>query len=194
MACQIEKVQAILGKLEKHIDISELKAQVDAKIVEKQAANKAIAEEPVLSTIEDRLSTKDKLKLILDIYNSSDSAKTGGYVENVQMKDGYKVSDKDEDIRAGEFIKGYQEENLKDYLPRISKPTLNQYNKAFNAYYNEMNRTSKSVKSKIDELLQLLGSIEAEESVATVLGLGQSNTKEDIITETALDAIPDEGC
>ena len=194
MACQIEKVQAILGKLEKHIDISELKAQVGAKIVEKQAANKAIAEEPVLSTIENRLSTKDKLKLILDIYNSSDSAKTGGYVENVQMKDGYKVSDKDEDIRAGEFIKGYQEENLKDYLPRISKPTLNQYNKAFNAYYNEMNRTSKSVKSKIDELLQLLGSIEAEESVATVLGLGQSNTKEDIITETALDAIPDEGC
>lgn len=194
MACQIEKVQAILGKLEKHIDISELKAQVDAKIAEKQAANKAIAEEPVLSTIENRLSTKDKLKLILDIYNSSDSAKTGGYVENVQMKDGYKVSDKDEDIRAGEFIKGYQEENLKDYLPRISKPTLNQYNKAFNAYYNEMNRTSKSVKSKIDELLQLLGSIEAEESVATVLGLGQSNTKEDIITETALDAIPDEGC
>ena len=194
MACQIEKVQAILGKLEKHIDISELKAQIDAKIAEKQAANKAIAEEPVLSTIENRLSTKDKLKLILDIYNSSDSAKTGGYVENVQMKDGYKVSDKDEDIRAGEFIKGYQEENLKDYLPRISKPTLNQYNKAFNAYYNEMNRTSKSVKSKIDELLQLLGSIEAEESVATVLGLGQSNTKEDIITETALDAIPDEGC
>ena len=194
MACQIEKVQAILGRLEKHIDISELKAQIDAKIAEKQAANKAIAEEPVLSTIENRLSTKDKLKLILDIYNSSDSAKTGGYVENVQMKDGYKVSDKDEDIRAGEFIKGYQEENLKDYLPRISKPTLNQYNKAFNAYYNEMNRTSKSVKSKIDELLQLLGSIEAEESVATVLGLGQSNTKEDIITETALDAIPDEGC
>ena len=59
-----------------------------------------------------------------------------------------------------------------------------------------MNRTSKSVRSKIDELLKLLGSIEAEESVATVLGLkqAQANLKEDIITETALDAIPDEGC
>ena len=180
MACQIEKVQAILGKLEKHIDISELKAQVDKKIIEKQSVNKVVTEEPALNTIENQLSTKDKLKLILDIYNSSDSVKTGGYVENVQIKDGYKVSGSDEGIKAGEFVKGYQEENLKDYLPKISKPTLNQYNKAFNAYYNEMNRTSKLVRSKIDELLKLLGSIEAEESVATVLGLkqAQANTKE----------------
>lgn len=115
-------------------------------------------------------STKDKLNLLLKAYDSASGITIGGgYVENMQVKDGYRVSDMDEDVKKGTIEKGMYQESVADLLPKLEK-RVSTYLKSYDKYYNELNRTA-GVRRDIEYLLDILDKVSSEPYIADAVGI-----------------------
>ena len=124
-------------------------------------------------------STKEKLNLLLKAYDSASGITIGGgYVENMQVKDGYRVSDMDEDVKKGTIEKGMYQESVADLLPKLDK-RVSTYLKSYDKYYNEFNRTA-GVKRDIEYLLDILNKVSSEPYVADAIGI---NVEEDVLIQ-----------
>ena len=124
-------------------------------------------------------STKDKLNLLLKAYDSASGITIGGgYVENMQVKDGYRVSDMDEDVKKGTIEKGMYQESVADLLPKLDK-RVGTYLKSYDKYYNELNRTT-GVRRDIEYLLDILNKVSSEPYVADAIGI---NVEEDVLIQ-----------
>lgn len=124
-------------------------------------------------------STKDKLNLLLKAYDSASGIIIGGgYVENMQVKDGYRVSDMDEDVKKGTIEKGMYQESVADLLPKLEK-RVSTYLKSYDKYYNELNRTA-GVRRDIEYLLDILNKVSSEPYVAEAVGI---KVEEDVLIQ-----------
>lgn len=123
-------------------------------------------------------SIKDELRILLDSYSGTKNTKIGGgYIENVQEKDGIKISSINEDIAKGKIEKGIEQSNTRDLLPTIDNRVLKGYETAYNKYFNEGNRT-KAIGEKIANLIDILNSVKSDIYVAESLGLESNVDKE----------------
>ena len=124
-------------------------------------------------------STKDKLNLLLKAYDSASGITIGGgYVENMQVKDGYRVSDMDEDVKKGTIEKGMYQESVADLLPKLEK-RVSTYLKSYDKYYNELNRTT-GVRRDIEYLLDILDKVSSEPYIADAVGI---KVEEDVLIQ-----------
>lgn len=124
-------------------------------------------------------STKDKLNLLLKAYDSASGiAIGGGYVENMQVKDWYRVSDMDEDVKKGTIEKGMYQESVADLLPKLEK-RVSTYLKSYDKYYNELNRTA-GVRRDIEYLLDILDKVSSEPYIADAVGI---KVEEDVLIQ-----------
>ena len=236
MACQIEKVQAILGKLEKHIDVSELKAQVNKKIAEKQMQNKNgyVVRPNKAPDMKKAVYKASRATKYIGYGKPNSSTKlyevqlkeqgmpinTGSYtkedvvfvsVNGTPSKTDYIntlkqvvaaleagatiLTDSEGYLKTSTYNKGEQE--LAKYLiskgytrtTSLDNSQVAEWRKiADKQHTNKIVNEESTIASK--EEFDKLNTVKVELEGYTE----EVNAKEDIITETALDAIPDEGC
>lgn len=113
---------------------------------------------------------EQELRRLLDVYSGEESkGQGGGYVVNVTNKDGYLVSGMDEDIFAGDIVKGFAQADIKKLLPKL-KGTTKTALRAVDLYFNEQNR-QKAVVDKVRYLFNLLEEVKQDRTVADYLGI-----------------------
>ena len=118
------------------------------------------------------ISTESKLKQLLEVYSTGVAPKIGGgLVEDVTWWE-----TRDEDKPKATMMKGTQEESLKDMLPKIDGRKLSKYKTAVNAWYNE-NKRGSAIRETLNELLELLNTVEQEPRLAEEFGWDTVETK-----------------
>lgn len=120
------------------------------------------------------ISTENKLKQLLEVYSTGLAPKIGGgLVEDVTWWE-----TRDEDKPKATMMKGTQEESLKDMLPKIDGKKLNKYKTAVNAWYNE-NKRGSAIRETLNEILDILNSVEQEPRLAEEFGWDTVATKQE---------------
>ena len=154
--------EEVVNTVEERVDID---TEDTEKAPEKEA--KAPTKDVTVST---KTQQEQELRRLLDVYSGEESkSQGGGYVENVTNKDGYLVNDMDEDISAGEIVKGFTYSDIKKLLPKL-KGTTKTALRAVDLYFNERNR-QKAVVDKVRYLLNLLEEVKQDRTVAEYLGV-----------------------
>ena len=130
-----------------------------------------------------KLSLTEELNILIDALTSGSGISiSGGMIENSQVdRDGYRVSDKDQDIAKAKVEKGQKQISIQDQLPKIEKSKIIQYRKSIEARTKFLSLSNKTIdkinkfmnnhQNNINELEEILSSIKSNVQLAESLGL-----------------------
>ena len=152
----------------------------------KKSENKREERVPEQKLDKVELTTQVKLEQLLEVYSTDTAPKIGGgLVENVTEAAVF-----DEDVAKATMEKWYQEESLKDMLPKIDGRKLSKYKKAVNAWYNE-NKRGSAIRETLNELIEIMNTVEQEPRLVEELGWDTVETKSKEGKMTANEIIKD---
>lgn len=134
---QYNSISGIVKKLSNGVEATDADLEVQSKfseLVEEELQKLAkVKEEP---TKEDEVADvikgstpehRNMYKVLEALLEDSGKKLGGGFVRNDKEKDGYKESDTNEDVEAGTFEKGINQDSINDLLPSINKNTVKSY-------------------------------------------------------------------
>lgn len=152
----------------------------------KKSENKREERVPEQKLDKVELTTQVKLEQLLEVYSTDTAPKIGGgLVENVTEAAVF-----DEDVAKATMEKWYQEESLKDMLPKIDGRKLSKYKKAVSAWYNE-NKRGSAIRETLNELIEIMNTVEQEPRLVEELGWDTVETKSKKGKMTANEIIKD---